>query len=88
MMSLSENESQISIFNAESDLHQRRSVKSSGLALLGIVATIFIVVEHSEGLTIPTLDHFPSINAGRLAKVVLEDVAFAPLFCVAERRHN
>ena len=59
-----DNESQISIFNAESDLHQRRSVKASGLALLGIVVTIAIVAEHFEGLTIPTVDHPPPINAG------------------------
>ena len=73
----------ISIFNTENDLHQRRSVKSSRLALLGIVVTIGIVVEHCEGLTIPTVDHFPPINAGWLADVVLEDGAFAPLFCAA-----
>ena len=53
IMSLSDNE-----FNAESDLHQRRSVKPNGLALLGIVVTIGIVAERCEGLTIPTLDHF------------------------------
>ena len=63
-MSLSDNESQISIFNTDSDLHQRRNVKSSGLALLGIVVTIDIVVEHCEGLMTPTVEHLPSINAG------------------------
>ena len=60
----------------------------SRLALLGIEVTIGIVAEHCEGLTIPTVDHFPPINAGWLAGVVLEDGAFAPLFCAAERRHN
>jgi hypothetical protein len=60
MMSLFDNESQISIFNTESDLHQRRSVEASGLALLGIVVTIGIVADHCEGLTIPTVDHIPS----------------------------
>ena len=64
-MSLSDNESQISIFNTESDLHQRRSVKASGLALLGIVVAIGIVAEHCEGLTIPTVDH-PSPHKRRL----------------------
>ena len=47
------------IFNTESDLHQRRSVEASGLALVGIVVTIGIVAEHCEGLTIPIMDHFP-----------------------------
>ena len=58
-MSFFDNELQISIFNTESDLHQRRSVKASGLALLGIVVTIGIVAEHCEGLTIPTVYHPP-----------------------------
>ena len=51
------------IFNFESHLHQRRSVEASGLTLLGIVVTIGIVAEHCDGLTIPIMDHFPSINA-------------------------
>ena len=63
-------------------------MEASGLVLLGIVVTIGIVAEHCEGLTIPTVDHPPPINAGWLAGVVLEDGAFAPLFCAAERRHN
>ena len=54
-MSIFDNESQISVFNAEGDLHQRRNVKASGLALLGIMVTIGIVVEHCEGLAIPTM---------------------------------
>ena len=58
------------------------------MALSGIEVTIDIVAERFEGFTIPTLDHSPFINAGWLAEVVLEDGAFAPLFCVAERRHN
>ena len=45
-------------------LHQRRNMKASGLALLGIVMMIGIVAKHCEGLTIPTVDHFPLINAG------------------------
>ena len=61
---------------------------SSRLALLGIDVTIDIVVEHGEGLTIPTMDPPPPINGGWLVGVVLEDGAFAPLFCVAERRHK
>ena len=36
----------------------------SGLALLGIVVAIGIVAEQCEGLTIPTVNHFPPINAG------------------------
>ena len=60
----------------------------SRLALLGIEVTICIVVEHDEGLTIPTVDHPPPINGGWLAGVVLEDGAFAPLFCAAVRCHN
>ena len=36
------------------------------LALLGIEVTIGVVAEHREGLTIPTVDHFPPINAGWL----------------------
>ena len=35
-----------------------------GLALLGIEVTIGVVAEHCGGLTIPTVDHFPLINAG------------------------
>ena len=61
---LVDNESQFSIFNTESDLHQRCSVKARGLALLGIVVTICIVTEHCEGLTVPTVDHFTPIDAG------------------------
>jgi hypothetical protein len=34
-------------------------VEASGLALPGIVLMIGIVAEHCEGLTIPTVDHFP-----------------------------
>ena len=60
----------------------------SRLALLGIEVTIGIVAEHGEGLTIPTVDYPPPINGAWLAGVVLEDGAFAPLFCAAERRHN
>ena len=56
IMSLSDNGSQISIFNTERDLHQRRSVNANGLALLGIVVTVGIAAEHCEGLTIPTVD--------------------------------
>ena len=67
-MSLSDNESHISIFDTESDLHQRRRVKASGLALLGIVVTIGIVAEHCEGLRIPAVDpppHFSNHNCTR-----------------------
>ena len=85
---VNENENEFSHFNTESDLHQRRSVEASGLALPGIVLMIGIVAEHCEGLTIPTVDHSPPINAGCLADVVSEDGAFAPFFCAAERRHN
>ena len=57
-------------------------MKASGLALLGIVVTIGIVVEYCEGLTIPTLDHFPPINAGwPIAKTSV----MAP-FCSAKKR--
>ena len=72
----------------------RNSLKSSGavvgsrFALLGIVVTVGIVTEQCEGLTISTMDHFPPMNAGWLAEVVLKGGAFAPLFCAADRRHN
>ena len=63
-----------------------------GLALLSIEVPIGVVGEHCGGLTMPTVDHFPLRNAGwqagLTAGVVLEDGAFAPLFCVAERRHK
>ena len=36
------------------------AVIDSRLALLGIEVTIGTVAEHCEGLTIPTVDHFPS----------------------------
>jgi hypothetical protein len=49
-------------------------VKASRLALLGIVMMLGILV---QGLTIPTVDHSPPINAGCLADVVSEDGAFA-----------
>ena len=58
------------------------------LALLSIEVPIGLVGEHCGGLTVPTVDHFPLRNAGWQAGVVLEDGAFVPLFCVAERRHN
>ena len=60
----------------------------SRFSLLGIEATIGIVVEHGAGLTIPTVDYPPPINGAWLAGVVLEDGVFAPFFCVVERRHN
>ena len=72
----------------------RNSLKSGGavvgsrFALLGIVVTVGIVTEQCEGLTISTMDHFPPMNAGWLAEVVLKGGAFAPLFCAADRRHN
>ena len=75
-------ESQISIFNTESDLHQRCSVKASGLALLGIVVTIDIVAEHCECLTISIMDHFPPINIGW---PVAKTSVMAP-FCSAKKR--
>ena len=51
------------------------------MALLGIVVTIGIVVEHCEGLTIPTVDH-PPINTGWLvAKTSVMDP-----FCSAKKR--
>ena len=37
-------------FNTESDLHQRRGVKTSGLALMGLVVTIGIVAERRRAL--------------------------------------
>ena len=77
-----DNESRISIFNTESDLLQRRSVKASGLALLGIVVTIDVVADHCEGLTIPIVDHFHSINAGW---PVVKTSVMAP-FCSAKKR--
>ena len=43
-----------------------------GLALLVIEVTIGVVAEHCGELTIPTVYHFPLINAGWLAGVVLE----------------
>ena len=56
-------------------------MKASGLALLGIVVTIDIVAAHCKGLTIPTVDHFPSINAGwHVAKTSV----MAP-FCSAKK---
>ena len=52
---LVDNESLISICNTESDLHQRRSVKASGLALLGIVVhywpRYWLYSRHDEKLT-------------------------------------
>ena len=44
------NESQNSIFNTKSALHQQRNMKANGLALLGVVVTIGIVSEHCAGL--------------------------------------
>ena len=75
-----DNESRISIFNTESDLLQRRSVKASGLALLGIVVTIGIVAAHCEGLAIPTVA--PPINTER---PVAKTSVMAP-FCSAKGR--
>ena len=57
-------------------------MKASGLALLGIVVTIDIVGEHCEGLTIPTVDHFPPINADW---PVAKTLVMAPL-CNAKER--
>ena len=64
------------------------AMSGGGSALLGIEVTIDIVAEHREGLTITHPGPPPPINAGWLAEVVLEDGAFVPLFCAAERRHN
>ena len=52
------------------------------LALLGIVAMIGIIAEDCEGLTIPTVDHFPSINTGW---PVAKTSVMAP-FCSANKR--
>ena len=60
----------------------------SRFALLGIVVTVGIVTEQCEGLATSTMYHFPLTNAGWLAEVVLKGGAFAPLLCVADRRHN
>ena len=52
------------------------------MALLGIEVTIGIVTEHCQGLTIPTVDHFPLINAGW---PVAKASVMAP-FCNAKKR--
>ena len=76
------------ILGANFPLKSGGAVIGGGLALLGIEVTIGVVAEHCGSLTTPTVDHFPLINAGWLAGVVLEDGAFAPFFGDAERRHK
>ena len=77
-----------SVLEANFPLKSGGAVIGGGLALLGIEVTIGVVAEHCGCLKIPTVDHFPLINTGWLAGVVLEDGAFAPLFCAAKRRHK
>ena len=52
------------ILRANFPLKSSGVVIGGGLALLGIEVTIGVVAEHCGGLTIPTVDHFPLINAG------------------------
>ena len=70
------------IFGANFPLKSGGAVIGGGLALLGIEVTMGVVAEHCGGLTIPTVDHFPPINAGwPVAKASL----MAP-FCNAKKR--
>ena len=52
------------ILNLGKPVKSGGAVLGSGLALLGIVVMIEIVVEDCKGLTMSTVDHFPLINAG------------------------